>query len=122
MIRKDRRSDIKLAIPFLDENGIPEIPLYSIKIEVYTSDVNKKVARVRYNPSTNSRTFENCFFKDVLYTGITAPKPILILPLNSPNFIPGKLKCSVYVDIPDNEFSDDIQVTVKELNTNIVII
>jgi hypothetical protein len=54
MVRKDKRSDIKLGIPFLDADGIPEKPRYSIDIQIHTTPVKKFVAQVIYNNLTET--------------------------------------------------------------------
>lgn len=122
MIRKDSRSDLKIGLPFLDSDNIPSYPAYSFKIEIFTAETNKKVASAIYNSTTFSYTFNGCFFKEIQYTNIVGDKPILVIPLNSPKFSPGRLKCIIYIHMTDEEFSDNVQTTVKELATNIVII
>ena len=121
MIKKDRRSDIKIGIPFLNSDNIPDYPLYSFKLEFFTSDNNKKTVSALYNSSDNSYAFNGCFFKEVTYNGIEGNKPILVIPLNNPKFEAGRLKCNIYIYTDDTDFIDNKQTTVKEIQTNILI-
>ena len=122
MIRKDKRSDLKLGIPFLNTENIPEIPSASIIVEIFTAETKKIIAKVDYNYTTNTRTFINCFFKDVQYSGITELKPILVIPIDRPMFNPGILNCTVTIIKQDEDFPDNTQKIVQSLKTNINII
>ena len=64
MIRKDRRSDLKIGLPFLDSDNIPTYPPYSFKLEFFTNENCKKVASAVYNSATNTYTTKDCFFKE----------------------------------------------------------
>lgn len=122
MVRKDKRSDIKLGIPFLDADGIPEKPRYSIDIHIYTTPIKKFVAQVIYNTLAETWTYVNCAFKDIQYSDIEELKPILVIALDSPNFQPGRLNCTITIKRVDTDFNDNVQVTVKEVRTNIEIV
>ena len=122
MVRKDKRSDLKLGIPFLNSENIPEIPSASIIVEIFTAETKKVIAKVLYNPTSGERSYVGCFFKEVQYTDIEGLKPILVIPIDSPNFTSGRLNCNITIIKQDLDFPDNEQKIVQTLKTNIEIL
>ena len=136
MNRIDRRSDIKIGIPFSNTDGELIKPAFSVTVELFTNERNKFIATLTYSsgldPETElpvvTYTFSNCLFKDVEYinsvTHLPATGPILVVPANAPGFTPGELRCSIIINNEDVDFAstDSVQTTVRELPTNIEII
>lgn len=122
MVRRDKRSDIKLGIPFLNPDGIPEIPIGSIKVEIFTTETKKITVSVLYDSVTENRIYSGCFFRDIQYSNIEGLKPILVIPIDKPNFSPGRLQCTITVTKPDEDFSDSKQTVVRTVQTKIQVI
>lgn len=128
--RIDKRSDIKLSLPFLNKEGDLIKPTFSLKVEFYTNEAVKKVFIVdcTYDNITLTYNYEctDCFFKNVPYTNTQTQEsrvgPLLIIPLDQPNFQPGILKGTIFIFYIDPEFPDLVQTSVKKIKTGIEII
>lgn len=136
MDRIDRRSDIKIGVPFSNTEGELVRPTFSVVVELFTNERKKFVATLTFtrviDPETqlpvDTYTFDNCLFKNVDYinsvTNLPATGPILVVPANAPGFTPGPLRCNIIINNEDVDFAstDSMQTTVRELPTNIEII